>query len=300
MSTKSSLFLVSLLSASLLACGKTDRSVPEGAPGQAARPPAAEPASAEPAACGGADLEPGASRQAEYAPLIAAAVDGKVRPEDVEVLRYMRMGDWSAVFAAIPIADPGWFVFQTAEGSAVYKDVWAGMADAGGRPGLVAWAKALGAPEPFASCLAQTVVSPPATSGTVAARPYAFDVDVTLSDAARKRLGASGESVIVAAMYFAAAKDGAPAGVLNDVGMVDIGGARVELEGEGRAAFDGNAVLRERLEFAQGDPQVNVNVYSGRRSSPDNLLDCGFFQDAMAVAAAGPVRISCDLIAPTP
>ncbi|MCW5580817.1 MAG: hypothetical protein KIS72_05725 [Luteimonas sp.] len=296
MSTKSSLSVALLLSLSLLACGKADRSAPGDAPGPEPAGPALAGAAADP--CAGADLEPGDGRSAEYAPLVAAAVDGKVGPEDVEILRFLRLGDWSAVFAAIPIADPGWFVCQTVEGSARSKDVWAGLAGADDRPGLVAWATALGAPEPFASCFAQTVVSPPAAPA--AAGPYAFDVEVALSDAARKRLGDSGESVVVAAMYYAAAKAGAPAGVLNDVGMVDIGNARVELEGQGRAAFDGSAVLGERLEFTEGEPQVNVNVYSGRRSSADNLLDCGFFQDTLAVATAAPVRIACDLIDPAP
>ena len=127
--------------------------------------------------------------------------------------------------------------------------------------------------------------------------PYAFDVEVTLSDAARKRLADSAESIIVSAIYFADAKAGAPPAFVNQVGQVDIGKAQIELNGAGRAAFDGSAVLRERLPSTEGDLQLNVNVFSGRRSSEDNLLDCGFFQDAVQVAAAQPVRIACQLIA---
>lgn len=126
--------------------------------------------------------------------------------------------------------------------------------------------------------------------------PFAFDVDVVLSDAAARRLGESRESVIVAAMYYAGGKAGIAPDVLDDIGLVDIGRAQIELAGQGRASFDGSAVLRERLEFIEGAPQVNVNVYSGRRSSPDNLLDCGMFQDTVRVAIANPVRIACRLI----
>jgi len=298
MSMKSCICLA-LLSVSLLACGKADRSAAADVRGQASagNPFVAGSVPAEPAAsaCAGADLQSDDARKAEYAPFVAGAVDGKVGPEDVEIHSFMRMGAWSVVFASIPIADPGWFVFETVDGDTRFKDVWAGMADEDDRPGLVDWAKALGAPEQFASCFAQTIVPPAA--GSAPSSPYAFDIDVVLSDAARKRLEDSEETVIVAAMYFAGGKTGVPADVLNGVGLVDIGRAQIELTGEGRAAFDGSAVLRERLEFVEGDLQVNVNVFSGRRSSPDNLLDCGFFQDAVAVAAAQPVRIACELIA---
>ncbi len=39
-----------------------------------------------------------------------------------------------------------------------------------------------------------------------------------------------------------------------------------------------------------------VNVFSGRHSSPDNLLDCDFFQDKITVAARAPIPIHCKLI----
>lgn len=135
-----------------------------------------------------------------------------------------------------------------------------------------------------------------AAKESVLPNPFAFDVDVVLSDAAGKRLKESEESVIVAAMYYADGKEDVPPDLLNEIGVVDIGRAQIELAAAGRAAFDGSAVLRERLGFVEGDPQVNVNVYSGRRASPDNLLDCDLFQDAVRVAAANPVRIACRLI----
>jgi hypothetical protein len=42
-------------------------------------------------------------------------------------------------------------------------------------------------------------------------------------------------------------------------------------------------------------PQLHISVYSGRRSSEDNLLDCDLYQDDLAKAAAG-IPILCGLI----
>ena len=150
------------------------------------------------------------------------------------------------------------------------------------------------APEAGASPAAATP-SPPQAQALP--NPYAFDVDVALSDAAAKVLADGSETVIVSAAYFGDGKAGLDPAILNEVGQVDIGAAQVELPGAGRARLDGSAVRRERLAFIAGDLQVNVNVFSGRRSSDDNLLDCGFFQDSVAVAAAEPVVLSCRLIA---
>ncbi len=137
----------------------------------------------------------------------------------------------------------------------------------------------------------------PSPAAQVLPSPYAFDVDVVLPEATRERLQVAKESVIVSASYFADGKQGLSAGILNDVGYVDVGRAQIELFGEGRAAFDGSAVLRERLDFIEGDLQLNVNVFSGRRSSGDNLLDCDYFQDTLRIAVAKPIRITCRMIA---
>ena len=50
------------------------------------------------------------------------------------------------------------------------------------------------------------------------------------------------------------------------------------------------------LTQAPDAPRLNLNVWSGRRSSQDNLLDCGTFEDTLAVASRAPVRLSCRLI----
>lgn len=133
-------------------------------------------------------------------------------------------------------------------------------------------------------------------SGPASPDPFAYTVDVTLSDSAKEQFSSSGETVIVGATYFADPAADAGKDVINDVGQVDLGSALVTLTGEGQAAFGGDGLQRDRLDFIEGEPQVNINVWSGRKSSPNNLLDCDMFQDAIAVAASQSVAINCRLI----
>ena len=51
-----------------------------------------------------------------------------------------------------------------------------------------------------------------------------------------------------------------------------------------------------RIGWLAALPQVNVNVFSSRRSGPDNLLDCDFFQGTVAAARRAPIRLACKLI----
>ena len=141
---------------------------------------------------------------------------------------------------------------------------------------------------------AEATANTPATP--VAETPSgAFTVQVSLSPAAQKKLEAGEETVIVSADYFATPVDTAK-DQANDVGQLDLGRAQVELPGAGVASFDGSAFAAGKLGLAKDAPQVNINAYSGRKSSPDNLLDCDMFQDTLAVAAKMPIMLDCRLI----
>lgn len=122
-----------------------------------------------------------------------------------------------------------------------------------------------------------------------------YRVDVTLSPAAQAKLLEGAETIIVGADYFGTP---VPAAVdlADEVGQLDLGRAQRELEGAGSASFDGTGFRTDRLSQIEGEPQVNINVYSGRKSSPDNLLSCEFFQDALDVAAKAPIALHCTLI----
>jgi hypothetical protein len=125
------------------------------------------------------------------------------------------------------------------------------------------------------------------------AEPAAFAVDVTLSDAARQQFAHSDETVIVSARYYGEPAEGIPANAVNEVGQVDLGHTEVELHGGGRARFDGSAILPSRRTWISGGPQVEVSVFSGRNSSPDNLLDCDPYQGPLP---GEPLAINCRLI----
>lgn len=130
-----------------------------------------------------------------------------------------------------------------------------------------------------------------------AASPYAFSVDITLSPPAAQQLSRHRETIKLAAFYYGLPKPGLPKGIDNGMGQVYLGETELEIPGaDGRAHFDGKGVQTSRLRYIEGEPQLNLNVYSGRRSSEDNLLDCDFFEDAVRVAHAAPLKIHCKLI----
>lgn len=139
--------------------------------------------------------------------------------------------------------------------------------------------------------------SPPAVSpGQNNSSSPAIVVGVTLSDSAAEKISGSGETIIVSATYFADPPPGAASELVNDVGLMDLGREELELTRAGQVTLDGRHVDPIRLKLASGLAQVNVNVYSGRRSSPDNILDCDMFQDSVQVAARAPIKISCRLL----
>lgn len=124
----------------------------------------------------------------------------------------------------------------------------------------------------------------------------AFKVEVTLSNAAAQAFAKSGETVIVAASFFADPKTGTAKRDIDEIGQVDLGNKQVELHGAGTASFDGSAVARNKLHLITGAPQVNINVWSGRHTSQDNLLGCDMFQGSIAAAAKQPILLHCALL----
>lgn len=102
--------------------------------------------------CNGMDTQLTSARKHEYAGLVSGAMDRKVRPGKVDVSMFTGSEAWSMVLASTPIADPGYFFFESVDGRKVFKDVWAGVAEQDDVPGVVQWVQGLGAPESFAKC----------------------------------------------------------------------------------------------------------------------------------------------------
>ncbi len=129
----------------------------------------------------------------------------------------------------------------------------------------------------------------------------AFDVEVSLSPQAQARLAQPRETIIVAAEYFGEPSADAQARKVagSENPWLQLHRREIELDGAGVAHFPAVALDARQLAWTDRPdaPQVNINVYSGRRSAPDNLLGCDMFQDTLAVAARATVRLQCRLIA---
>ena len=134
-----------------------------------------------------------------------------------------------------------------------------------------------------------------AAASATAAGNYGFKVQVTLSPKAAALLTQKHESITVSAMYEGAPT---PAGKkhADDMGQVGLGDESVTIPGaNGTAVITGNKVDPKALPWVV-KPQVLINVFSARHSDPNNLLDCGIFEDDVAKAQAHPIQIACKVI----
>lgn len=131
--------------------------------------------------------------------------------------------------------------------------------------------------------------------------PLGFDLDISLSAKAAERLHRAKEGLTVDARYYGDPTPGAEKHA-DEVGQIDLGGERLLLPGRaGPVHVSGTKVLTDRLAWIAGGVKVNVNVYSARLSSSDNLLACDFIDGAVAqVVQAQPVHLRCALIEEDP
>lgn len=124
----------------------------------------------------------------------------------------------------------------------------------------------------------------------------AFDIDVTLSSKAAARLKATHEGVSILASFYG---DPTAAGEdqVNELGTVDLASVQIEvLGGAGRAHIGGEAVSAARLDWVSV-PMVNVNIFSSRKASAENILDCDFIDGPVQdVVKLSPVPLRCWLI----
>ncbi|MGY0561700.1 hypothetical protein ACW7G2_13390 [Luteimonas sp. A277] len=138
----------------------------------------------------------------------------------------------------------------------------------------------------------------------VASGGNAFQVRVTLSEAAAGALGANGESIIVTADYFGYASVAAQQRQLAGAEEPWLGLARhrVELSGAGSADFPEVRLDPDQLQLVEeGRPHLRVDATSSGADADEagegELLDCGTFQDTLAAAVRSGVDIDCKLIA---
>jgi hypothetical protein len=126
-----------------------------------------------------------------------------------------------------------------------------------------------------------------------------FRVNVELSEGARDKLNDSKETIIVAGYFTGHPKEGTEARYLDiKSGDVPLGNAQQEIRPGETAVFTQinlNSDAMSRID-SQG-PQILINVFSGRRSSNDNLLSCNLYEGGLDSLRGKTIVIRCHLIA---
>lgn len=148
-----------------------------------------------------------------------------------------------------------------------------------------------------AAALVPALAQQPNAKPAPAATQPGFTVTITYSQKAMATLVARKETVIVAGYLYAFPAKGTPKRDVDEIGQVDLGEVHDEIAPGATATFAQVNLTQAMLKWvdAQG-PQLLINVYSGRKSSPDNLLDCGIYEGSLKAVQGQSIPISCKLI----
>ena len=147
----------------------------------------------------------------------------------------------------------------------------------------------------FASCMCSIValtVAAPSYGGE-----YGFTVHVTLSQKAGTELAARKEAIVVAVYFQGEPLPGREKYVIADgPELIWLGSERVTIPGtSGSAVITGKNVLRRRIDWVK-QFNAQISIFTARRSGPNNLLDCGYFEESVAVLQHAPATVFCKLI----
>ena len=109
-----------------------------------------------------------------------------------------------------------------------------------------------------------------------------FDIEVCLTQKANKKLKDAKETIIVSAYFIGQPKDTTSKEYLES-GEMGIGSSERELSDSRITKFE-NIKFSKALydSLADKDIQLLINIYSGRKSTDVNLLDCDILQDKMS------------------
>jgi hypothetical protein len=124
-----------------------------------------------------------------------------------------------------------------------------------------------------------------------------FTVTVTYSQKAMATLVAGKETVIVVGYLSGYPIQGTPKKYVDHEGQIDMGEVKKEVAPGAPAKFDSVKLNQPMIQWldSQG-PQLLINVYSGRKSSPNNLLDCGLYEGPLKAVQGQSIPIACKLI----
>ena len=125
----------------------------------------------------------------------------------------------------------------------------------------------------------------------------AFKVTLTYSPKAMQTLVSRKETVIVVGYLYGFPKPGTPKRDIDEIGQVDLGEVKQEIAPGATAIFDTiqpDAALAKWID--SHGLQLLINVYSGRKSSPNNLIDCGLYEGPLKDVQGKSIPIACKMI----
>jgi hypothetical protein len=127
-----------------------------------------------------------------------------------------------------------------------------------------------------------------------AAAAQTVTIDITFSDKALAELQARGEGVVVSGYWMGEPAPGAtlPA---TEIGTIFLLAEEITLQAAPAQVTLGGSLSAAPLDQVTV-PMLNVNVFSARWTDENNLLDCGFLDDAVDALSAAPQTLSCKLI----
>jgi hypothetical protein len=124
-----------------------------------------------------------------------------------------------------------------------------------------------------------------------------FTVNLTYSAQALKTLRDKKETVIVSVEINGYPKVGSPKKYFDMEGGLEFANRTLEVQPGQPVVFDKFDLNSSLLSFVDADgPQVQINVYSGRKSSEWNLLDCGAPSGPIKDFSGKTITVACKMI----
>ncbi|WP_054311887.1 hypothetical protein [Mesorhizobium sp. 1M-11] len=149
----------------------------------------------------------------------------------------------------------------------------------------------------FSIAIAFAVLAGFVTEPANAAGFQPVDITIVLSPRAAATLSKHKEAIIVSASYSGDPEKSAEKHA-DEIGRIDLGTEEHSMPGTGGTVrLTGPKTDEEKFGWIKGPVLINVNVYSARKSSQDNLLNCDFIDGPLPQVAKAPVTLNCSLIA---
>ena len=124
-------------------------------------------------------------------------------------------------------------------------------------------------------------------------------MSLSLSEKAEEQLNRDHESIIVMAFFTGRPVEKIPSKFSSNLDFdgLSLRSYPIELTDKRVALFKGVKFHKELYGLlADKDIDILINVYSGRRSGPNNILHCDFLQDKLSNIAAKTINLKGKLI----